>query len=232
LEHSGGRNGRDGRGRKGQVRPNYVLPALPALLYSVGLRKKSPVRGGIPACSSESGWKGVTWRLELLLGLQVAPPVRAWAALFLASLHNSRSRALLSAFKSGLTKDSGLDDARKSLALLQAASQQAAAALCKPCEYWARVQAALILLNMKMYGPARAGLAHLGNLTGDDADWNGISFHILGREEMVGGEYFRKSMLNEWATLQMGLGEAHSAMPFYRKYSSMNKVPACGMVPF
>ena len=203
--------------------------AVPACIpvQPVGLRKQS-VRSGIPTCSSETGWRSVTWRLELLIRLQVAPHVRGWAALFLACLHHSRSRVLRSAFKSGLTKDSGLDDARKSVALLQAAGQQAVAASCKPCEYWARAQTALILLEMKMFGPARAGLAHLGELTtSDDADdWKGIPFHILGLEEMVGGEFFRKSMLNEWASLQMGLGDAHSAMPFYRMYSSMNKVPA------
>jgi hypothetical protein len=85
-------------------------------------------REGIPACSQPAAWRDVTWRLHLLSRLNIPPSLRCWAFFFLACLHDSRSRALLSAFKAGLTQDPGLNDAKTALALLQTAAQQAAAA--------------------------------------------------------------------------------------------------------
>ena len=101
----------------------------------------------------------------------------------------------------------------------------------KPCEYWARAQAANVLLAMKMYGAAYAILSQLVAPTADAdaAGWDGISFHILGRQEGSDGAFFRKGALNEWASLQMGLGEAQSAMPFFRQFSDMNTVRLLGL---
>lgn len=84
---------------------------------------------------------------------------------------------------------------------------------------------------MKKFGAAYASLKQLVELTDgiDTAGWSGINFHILGRQEIADGIFFRKSMLNEWAVLQMGLGEAHSAMPFARKLSDMQTVILLGL---